>query len=351
LRGTLEFDPEPIPSAEHKVGDFILKWNAENGGQVTIEHKDRPGFAVWQSIPGEAFLMGAVGNENVTENRGRFNMQDEISVTCTTQTIDTFRRLDDSFLKSYFFVIAGDLRCSDGTMTPYLIGLFTYTTDDDSSKQLLIGTVIVIEDRVNRTILTFASNPDEHFFGFGEQFTYFDMQGQKVPIWVSEQGVGRGEEPITTAANITNGGAGGNAFTTYAPLLFYISSQMRSFDITGREGMFPPFSTFDFRKSDRVQVEVWAPRAYTLIRYGNNPADFIGSYTKTNGRMDALPEWAYSAAIVGMQGGTDKVRSVHNELQVRHTPITAFFNAALQGQPSDLFHGDFGVFEEVHPMK
>lgn len=168
LRGTLEFDPEQIPSGEHKIGDFLLKWESENGGQVTIEHKDRPGFAVWQSIPGEAFLMGAVGNENVTENRGMFNMRDKISVTCTTQTIDKLRRVEDSAPDAYYFVIAGDLICSDETTTPYLIGLFTNTTDEDSSKQLLIGTVIDIEDKVNRTILTFASNPDEHFFGFGE---------------------------------------------------------------------------------------------------------------------------------------------------------------------------------------
>ncbi|MBI5296608.1 MAG: alpha-glucosidase [Chloroflexi bacterium] len=336
LLGTLEFDPKQIPTSEHKVGDFILKWNAENGGQVTIEHKNRPGFAVWQSIPGEAFLMGAVGKENVTENRGMFNMQDKISVTCTTQTVDRLRRVEDSFPEVYFFMIAGDLRCSDGTTTPYLIGLFTNTTDEDSSKQLLIGTVIDIENKVNRTILTFVSNPDEHFFGFGEQFTYFDMQGQKVPIWVSEQGVGRGEEPITTAADLTNGGAGGNAFTTYAPLPFYITNQMRSFDIIAI-GSYPPFSTFDLRENDRVQVEVWTPRVYTMIRSISSPAELIKHHTNQNGRMDALPEWAYSAAIVGMQGGTDKVQSVYAELQARNTPITAFWLQDWVGQRTTSF--------------
>lgn len=336
LRGTLEFDPAQVPSTNYESGDFIIKWNASNGGQLTIVHKDRPGFALWQSIPGEAFLMGAVGNENVIENRGIFKLQDSMSVTCTRQTIDTLRQVQDSFRDFYFFVIAGDLRCSDGTSTPYQIGLFANTIDEDSSKQLLIEPVIDIEDKVNRTILTFASNPDEHFFGFGEQFTYFDMKGQKVPIWVSEQGVGRGEEPITTAANLTNGGAGGNAFTTYAPLPFYITNQMRSFDIIG-SGPYPPFSTFDLRENDRIQVEVWAPRMYAMIRSVSSPTELIKYHTDQNGRMEVLPDWVYSAAIVGMQGGTDKVQAVYKELQARNTPITAFWLQDWVGQRTTSF--------------
>ena len=49
--------------------------------------------------------------------------------------------------------------------------------------------------------LTFASAKDEKVFGFGEQFTHFDLKGRRVPIWVQEQGIGRGLQPITTAVD------------------------------------------------------------------------------------------------------------------------------------------------------
>jgi hypothetical protein len=38
-----------------------------------------------------------------------------------------------------------------------------------------------------RVQLTYATDPNEHFFGFGEQFSHFDMKGKRVPIIVQEQ--------------------------------------------------------------------------------------------------------------------------------------------------------------------
>lgn len=38
-----------------------------------------------------------------------------------------------------------------------------------------------------RVQLTYATHPDEHFFGFGEQFSHFDLKGKRVPIIVQEQ--------------------------------------------------------------------------------------------------------------------------------------------------------------------
>ena len=52
----------------------------------------------------------------------------------------------------------------------------------------------------DRIYLTYAS-PEERFFGFGTQFTYFDMKGRIVPILIREQGIGRGEQPVTWAAD------------------------------------------------------------------------------------------------------------------------------------------------------
>lgn len=59
-------------------------------------------------------------------------------------------------------------------------------------------------EEFNRVWLTYASDENERFYGFGEQFSYMNFKGKKVPILVQEQGIGRGDQPITLAANLVS---------------------------------------------------------------------------------------------------------------------------------------------------
>jgi hypothetical protein len=56
----------------------------------------------------------------------------------------------------------------------------------------------------NRVQLTYGTKKDENFFGFGEQFSHFNMKGKRVPIFVQEQGIGRGDQPVTALANFVS---------------------------------------------------------------------------------------------------------------------------------------------------
>lgn len=60
----------------------------------------------------------------------------------------------------------------------------------------------ILDCRLNRVTLTYAADEDEQFFGFGEQFSFFNLKGRRVPIMVQEQGLGRGDQPITAAVNL-----------------------------------------------------------------------------------------------------------------------------------------------------
>ena len=60
------------------------------------------------------------------------------------------------------------------------------------------------------------------------QFKILFPSGRRVPILVSEQGVGRGEEPITSYLNNQTEGVGGHWYTTYAPKPLYLTSLNRS---------------------------------------------------------------------------------------------------------------------------
>ncbi|KAL3695387.1 hypothetical protein R1sor_009463 [Riccia sorocarpa] len=181
--------------------------------------------------------------------------------------------------------------------------------------------------RLNRIQLTYASNKAERFFGFGEQFSHFDMKGKRVPILVQEQGLGRGDQPITALANMVSNRSGGSWHTTYAPVPYYITSQMRSLYLEGYE-----YSVFDLTKNDAVQVQVHAGYTQGRILHGRTPAEIIEQYTAAVGRMRELPAWILKGAIVGMQGGTHTVRKQWQQLKSLEVPLAAFWLQDWVGQ-------------------
>ncbi len=60
----------------------------------------------------------------------------------------------------------------------------------------------------NQLRLSYGSAADEHFYGFGAQYSQFDMKGRNLPLFLSEQGVGRGLEPLTIVLDALSPGAG-----------------------------------------------------------------------------------------------------------------------------------------------
>ncbi|GFP80802.1 alpha-glucosidase yihq [Phtheirospermum japonicum] len=172
----------------------------------------------------------------------------------------------------------------------------------------------------NRICVTYSSEEDERFYGFGEQFSHMDLKGKRVPIFVQEQGIGRGDQPITFAANLVSYRAAGDESTTYAPSPFYMTSKMRSLYLEGYN-----YSVFDLTKDDCVQIQVHGDMMEGSILNGNSPAELIEHFTESIGRPQQLPEWIISGAVVGMQGGTSTVRDIWKELRAKDTPISAFW--------------------------
>ncbi|KAG0595030.1 hypothetical protein M758_UG132700 [Ceratodon purpureus] len=179
---------------------------------------------------------------------------------------------------------------------------------------------VVNVPRLNRVLLTYASHARERFFGFGEQFSFFDLKGRRVPIMVQEQGLGRGDQPITAAANLVAYRAAGDWHTTYAPSPHYLTSDINSLYLEGYE-----HSVFDLTQRDCVQVQVHAGSMKGRILYGQTPPELIKEYTAAVGRMRALPAWITKGAIVGMQGGHDAVREVWRKVREYDVPLSAFW--------------------------
>jgi sulfoquinovosidase len=291
---------EAIDATTASRGAFTINWDSE---ALRVLHAEQ---VVWSTPPG-GFLAAANGTETVEEVRGNFFFTETRERVCTMQTLDALTTADDAV------VLSGTLSDSDGLCTEYSLRF------DATGDHTLRFDLQFTDSTYNRAFLEVATNADERFYGFGMQFSFVDLKGQRVPVWVSEQGIGRGAEPITTGANIV-ARSGGTPFTTYAPIPHYLTSQSRSLMLETTV-----YNVFDLTSDDRLQIEVWDAGFSGQIIAGETPADLIREYTGLVGRMRPLPEWLTTGAVVGMQGGTERVREIYEELQTHEVPISAFW--------------------------
>ena len=303
----------------YRVGEFSIVVDQDAGFALSIRHRSEPGRVLWSSLPGESFVSAARGDETVEQSRAHFSIEDKVEDPRPDQTIDSVERERGSL------VLKGRLLGGDTGGVKYELSFAPAT------EERLRFEVGVADSSYDRVYLTYASSPEERFFGFGTQYTYFDMKGRKVPIFIQEQGIGRGEQPITWGAD-WQAGAGGSPYTSYASVPHYVTSEMRSLFLENYE-----YSSFDLREKDRVQVEVFSSRMRGQILSGDTPAELIEQYTEYSGRMRPLPDWILSGAVIGMQGGTDRVRGVYKDLEALDTPVSAFWLQDWVGQRETSF--------------
>ncbi len=295
-----------LPTKEIDVGRFKVRWDpsAKGGAQLSLLAEDR---VLWESVPGTSFLEAAEGAPNVTESRGFFNIEDKRTAFTDQQTLDAMASEDDTVTLSG--ALNGAVQAT---------WRMTVSAIDDQQIQMIVAIDSGLGEHPRIRFRT-ASTADEKFFGFGEQFTHLDLKGRKLDIISQEPGIGRGVQPLTWVMN-TFFGAGGDDTRSNAPVPHFVTSRCRSFCLENHE-----LSRFDMTADDRVDVELWSATLTARVFAGQTPAEQIEAYTRLSGRMAELPSWIHNGAIVGMQGGTEKVRTMMARLSEAGAPIAAYW--------------------------
>ena len=295
-------------------GRYVLQWQ---GKGFDLHTEGNPSKSLWASNGG--FLAAGIGQAEVEEHRGSMFVSEQRELLCTKQSVESIEQ------RGQRLVIRGRLSCDDARLAGYAMIL---QADGDRGVQLSLA---VDDTQLNRLYLSWQRDADEHFMGFGEQFSSFDLAGKRLPILVQEGGVGRGLQPVTWGADLT-ARAGGDWWTSYAPVPHYLTSKLRSFFSESSA-----YQVFDLRDLNRVQLETHQGSLTARIYRGDSPAQLIEAHTSVVGRMPALPEWTQKGAIVGMQGGSAKVREVLAQLDEHQVPLAGFWLQDWVGQRTTSF--------------
>lgn len=168
---------------------------------------------------------------------------------------------------------------------------------------------------------------DESFHGFGLQPTFHNLKGKLVPIWTQEQGVARGRQPYSWVVNRAAAGAAGTPVTSYMAAPYFITNKRRGLFLKNKE-----YAEFDLTKRDVFSVRVYASEVNGELLSADRPLDLISAFTEYSGRMRRVPDWFHSGAIVGLQGGSQRVRVIWRKMRARGTPIAALWIQDWVGQ-------------------
>ncbi|MCA9772408.1 MAG: alpha-glucosidase, partial [Myxococcales bacterium] len=321
----------------HDVGAFRVTVDANPGTmRLRVEHADEPGRAIFETTPGESFVLAAKGEAEIAEQRGSFTITDTIAQRCTVQSIESVTESPGGLAVAGRIGGAGCAMCDIGYSLLFEAAAdhrlrFTLATDDPET---------------NRVFLRYASDPDERVFGFGEQFTHVDVKGYRFPVIVQEQGIGRGQKPITDLVNLFAPGSGGGPFTTYFVAPQYVTTRNRGLFLENHE-----VSDFNFWDPDAIEIKLYGTEMVGQILHGASIPALIEAYTEYAGRMAPLPPWMDQGAVVGMQGGTDFVRAKYAALKALDTPIAAFWLQDWVGQRTTIIGRQLWWNWELDPAR
>lgn len=362
------------PSFKSDDGDLLLLASTQSGsddGQgaawpklypIQIFNMKDPRTPIWRASADYPFIRSAIGKDSFTPGNGEYRISQDNRFLTTHQSISHVGMvLEDADLSSdsnddkvtkiivsgrlfyqatkdpnywrweNFWLFGGRNRQKTGAEIIHVLD-YKMSIWEKSKNELITDVEIfdlpnrheAIQGTYDRIMLSFEMEQEEEVFGLGEQFSYWSLKGEKVPIITREQGIGRGLQPITFTLNRLPlqepAYSGADPLSTYTAIAHYLTSMGRSAYIHN-----PEFSVFDFTEKTRGTIEVTSTKVRQSLFYASRPLDIIRTYTGSiSGRQKILPDWVGTdGAVIGIQGGEEKVIEVVETLKNNSVPVAA----------------------------
>ena len=168
---------------------------------------------------------------------------------------------------------------------------------------------------INRFWIRIPADRNEAIYGCGEQFSEVNFRGKEVPLWVEEQGVGRGDPPIT-----------GDWYSTYHPQPTFVSSQNYFCHCENTS-----YAKFNFTEEDFHELYIWSVPEEIMIGKFDSTLETVSNLSKLLGIQPTLPDWVYDGVWLGIQGGKDIVEQKIQTCLEKKVKIAAVWCQDWQG--------------------
>lgn len=177
--------------------------------------------------------------------------------------------------------------------------------------------------KYNRVRVGFDCGADEHFIGMGAHTHETDFRGQNVPLWVSEQGIGKTDnDELPAIWQLT-----GRRHTTHIPIPAYTSS--RGYAAVLDTSAFSQFN-FCLENEKRIYVENWQGQMQMHFLLADTSLAAVQATSALAGRPPVPPPWAFAPwndAIFG----TDAVRAYAEQVRAAKLPSSAMWSEDWRG--------------------
>jgi alpha-glucosidase len=197
----------------------------------------------------------------------------------------------------------------------------------DSKEEIKLKTSFLVEDdnliirlncshlEFNRFWLRIQATSNEAIFGLGEQFSEVNFRGREVPLFVEEQGVGRGDPPIT-----------GAWYSTYHPQPTFVSSENYFCHCNSAS-----YARFNFTNENYHELYIWSIPDKIIFGKYDSTLDTVSHLSKMLGIQPILPDWVYDGVWLGIQGGQEIVEQKIKTCRDNGVKVSAVWCQDWQG--------------------
>ncbi len=300
-RGELIVDGAVLAEGEAgqwQVGGFTVRLDTA----LHVTHPDAVA-PVWETVSGDAFLTAADSSARFLDDLGLVRVSDHRDQAWATQRITSAQLGADGSL-----ILSGTLEDAD---------TISWELALSEGAPGRLDVTVSVDPAANRMYLSAALDADEGIHGFGAQSAGWNLRGERIPLIPREQGIGRGEQPLSLLVDLAASAAGGQD-TTYLPSATGVTDRSRSMVYRGEA-----ISSVDLRPDDRMIWEVWDSRADFALAAASTPVEAIEIQSGWAGAADPPPSWTQDGMIAGIQGGTDEVRVKVAMLREAGVPLAA----------------------------